>query len=53
VHTQVQTDNAHCGDEIETGVGADGRCMTPVHILHIGMGSAGLGQAKSATGRPT
>jgi len=36
-------------DAIETGVGADG----PARILHTGMGSGGLGPAKSGTGLPT
>jgi len=50
VHTQAQADNAHCADEIETGVGADG----PVHDISMytphGYGKRGLWAGKRRNG---
>jgi len=40
-HTQAQADNAHCADEIETDVGADGPVHdTGTHTIH-GYGKRG------------
>jgi len=52
VHTLAQADNAHCADEIETGVGADGPVNdTGTHTTH-GHGKWGpwMGEKQNVAG---